>query len=343
MPFPGLRCRVLGRRRLLCAVQNYRFIHSLRKLRCLHFAGAKPMMLLPWRVSGARLQMPRDLQIAYTVGRMGVVTIADTYALWYGSPHTARFGFGRLVRLGLLRSFPRTDPLAPAWYSLTPQGLEWTAEQAGCDERELRAVAGIRRMHLPSMRNQLWTSVVLACREAPLTCIRRFQPEWELRPLKREDMRVVPDAAVTLGGPDKTSQGECSWLLELDAGTERTSVWRAKAREYVELRGAGRVYGVGVWRLLAVVPTAKRALTVAVAITAGGAGAFSYVGVIGNLVTGQAFARVLWPCLELAKAPAVAPSVSLIDGLDKPISEADQRARSTVDRVAPLETERISP
>jgi len=327
----------------LCAVQSHRFIHSLRKLWRLDLAEAKPMMLLPWRVQGARLQMPRDLQIAYTVGRMGIVTIADTYALWYGSPHTARFGFGRLVRLGLLRSFPRTDPLAPAWYSLTPQGLEWAAEQAGCDERELRSVAGIRRMHLPSMRNQLWTSVVLACRPLPSIRLRRFQPEWELRPLKREDMRVVPDAVVTLGGADKTSQRECSWLLELDAGTERTSVWRAKAREYVELRSSGRVYGVGAWRLLAVVPTAKRALTVAVAITTGGAGAFSYVGLIGNLVAGQAFARVLWSCLELAKAPAGASSASLIDGLDKPISEADQRARSTVDRVSPLETERIAP
>lgn len=301
------------------------------------------MMLLPWRVSGARLQMPRDLQIAYTVGRMAVVTIADTYPLWYGSPHTARFGFGRLVRLGLLRSFPRIDPLAPAWYSLTTQGLEWVAEQAGCNERELRAVAGIRRMHLPSMRNQLWTSVVLACRQLPSIRIRSFQPEWELRPLKRDDMRVVPDAVVTLGGSDNTNEGECSWLLELDAGTERTSVWRAKAREYVELRSSGRVYGVGAWRLLAVVPTAKRALTVAVAITDGGAGAFSYVGLIGNLTAGQAFAQVLWPCLELAKVPTTPPSVSITDGLGKPISEADQRARSTVDRVSSLETERISP
>jgi hypothetical protein len=342
MPRSGLRRRVLGRRRLLRPVQSHRFIHSLRKLRRLNLVEAKPMMLLPWRISGARLQMPRDLQIAYTVGRMGIVTIADTYALWYGSPHTARFGFGRLVRLGLLRSFPRTDPLAPAWYSLTPQGLEWAAEQAGCDERELRAVAGIRRMHLPSMRNQFWTSVVLACRQLPSIHLRRFQPEWELRPLKREDMRVVPDAVVTLGGPDE-SQRECSWLLELDAGTERTSVWRAKAREYVELRSAGRVYGASAWRLLAVVPTARRALTVAVAITAGGAGAFSYVGVIGNLVTGRAFARVLWPCLELAKVPTTAPSACLTDGLSKPISEADQRARSTVDRGSSSETGRISP
>jgi hypothetical protein len=324
-------------------VQSHRVIRSLRKLRRLDLIEARPMMLLPWRISGARLQMPRDLQIAYTVGRMGIVTIADTYALWYGSPHTARFGFGRLVRLGLLRSFPRTDPLAPAWYSLTPQGLEWAAEQAGCDERELRAVAGIRRMHLPSMRNQLWTSVVLACRQLPSIRIRRFQPEWELRPLKREDTRVVPDAVVTLGGPDKTSQRECSWLVELDAGTERTSVWRAKAREYVELRGAGRVYGASAWQLLAVVPTARRALTVAVAITAGGAGAFSYVGVIGDLVTGRAFARVLWPCLELAKVPTTAPSACLTDGLSKPISDADQRARSTVDRGSSSETGRISP
>ena len=105
-------------------------------------------MFLPWRVSGARLQLPRDLEIAYAVGRMGIVTVADTYPLWYGSCHTARFGFGRLTRLGLVRSFPRDSPLSPAWFSLTARGLGWTAEESGCDERELRAVVGIRHTNL---------------------------------------------------------------------------------------------------------------------------------------------------------------------------------------------------
>jgi hypothetical protein len=69
------------------------------------------MKMLPWRTAGVRLHLPRDLEIAYVLGRMGAATIADTYRLWYGSPHTARFGFGRLVRLGLIKKLsPRRFP-----------------------------------------------------------------------------------------------------------------------------------------------------------------------------------------------------------------------------------------
>ena len=69
-------------------------------MRCVDLTEAGPMSSLPWRISGARLHLPRDLEIAYALGRMGAATIADTYRLWYGSPHTARFGFSRLTRLG---------------------------------------------------------------------------------------------------------------------------------------------------------------------------------------------------------------------------------------------------
>ena len=303
------------------------------------------MMILPWRVSGTRLRLPRDLQVVYAVGRMGTVTIADTFQLWYGSPHTARVGFGRLVRLGLLRSFPRTDPLSPAWFTLTPKGLEWTAEQAGCDESELRAFAGIRRINLPalSMRNRFWTSLVLACRRLPSVHLGSFRPEWELRSLRSDSVPVVPDAVVTLVGAEATGERECAWALEADGGTERSAVWKGKASRYAELRTTGRLYGVADWRLLAIVPSSRRARSVAIAVTAGGAGAFSFVGVAGRLDEGRAFDGALWPCLELARLPALAPAASLIDRFGKPINEPDQRSRSTVDRVFPSETARISP
>jgi hypothetical protein len=303
------------------------------------------MMLLPWRISGTRLRLPRDLQVAYTVGRMGGVTIADSFQLWYGSPHTARVGFGRLVRLGLLRSFPRTDPLSPAWFTLTPKGLEWTAEQAGCEQSELRALAGIRRINLPalSMRNRFWTSLVMACRQFPSVRMGSFRPEWELRSLRSEFVSVVPDAIITLVVADATGERECAWVLEADGGTERSAVWKGKASHYADLRGTGRLYGVADWRLLAIVPSSRRARSVAIAVTAGGAGAFSYVGVDGRLDEGRAFDDALWPCLELTRLPAVAPTASLLGGFGKPINEADQRSRSTVDRVSASETGRISP
>jgi len=303
------------------------------------------MMMLPWRVSGARLHLPRDLEIAYSIGRMGAVTIADTSALWFGSPHTCRVGFGRLVRLGLLRSFPRTDPLMPAWFTLTKRGLEWTAEQAGCEERELKSMDSIRRVNLLalSMRNRLWTSLVLASRRHPSIRIGCFQPEWELRPQLPGHLHVVPDAMVSLVGHEANIEYRLGWALEMDNATERAAVWKAKATQYADLRSTGHLYGMADWRLLAAVPSLRRAHSVAAVIAAGGAGAFSFVGLAASLEGGHAFDQVLWPSLVLAKAPAAPPTTSLINGFGKPISEADQRGRSTVDRGIPLETGAITP
>ena len=303
------------------------------------------MTFLPWRVSGARLQLPRDLEIAYAVGRMGIVTVADVYSLWYGSRHTARFGFGRLTRLGLVRSFPRESPLTPAWYSLTPRGLEWTAEKSGCDERELRAVVGIRRTNLAaaSMRNRFWVSAALACRQRPGIRIGIFRPEWEIRQMKPESVDVVPDAFVSFIGTDGTVERERAWIVEMDAGTQRSAVWKAKAGHYAALRDAGGLYGLAAWRLLAVVPSARRALSVAVAITAGGAGAFSFVATAASLDGGQAFAPVLWSCLELARLPSVQPAAGLLDGFTSPINETTQPRQSAADRVCPSESGVVSP
>jgi len=303
------------------------------------------MTFLPWRVSGARLHLPRDLEIAYAVGRMGIVTISDIYPLWYGSRHTARFGLGRLVRLGLIRSFARESPLSPAWFSLTPRGLEWAAEKAGCDERELRAIAGIRRTNLAavSMRNRLWVSAALACRQHPGIRIGFFRPEWEIRRMKPAAVDVVPDALVSFIATEGTIERERTWIVEMDAGTQRSAVWRAKASHYAALRDAGRLYGLAAWRLLAIVPSARRALSVAVAITSGGGGAFSFVATAASLNDGQAFAPVLWSCLELPRSASIQPSAGLLDGINKPISENDQPSRSTADRVCPSETGVVSP
>lgn len=303
------------------------------------------MKMLPWRISGARLHLPRDLEVAYVIGRMGAATVTDTYRLWFGSPHTARFGFGRLVRLGLLRSFPREDPLSPAWFSLTTRAVEWVAEEAGCDPRELRALAGVRNFNLPALsaRNRLWTSLILACRNQPRVGIVIFQPEWELRPMKSESVPVIPDAITVLENKDVTDVHPHAWILEMDTGSERSAVWKSKASKYAELRGRGPLYGLGDWRLVALVPSLRRAHTVAKAVVSGGSGAFTFLGVMSALEDGRAFSRVLYPATAIAASLAVAPSARLVDELAPPISEADQQPRPTGDRVLSSETGEISP
>jgi hypothetical protein len=148
---------------------------------------------------------------------------------------------------------------------------------------------------------------------------------------------------VSLVSQEFNAERRCAWALEMDNATERAAVWKSKAAQYADLRGASRLYGTADWRLLASVPSIRRAHSVATAITASGAGAFSFVGLAASLEDGRAFDQVLWPCLALAKSPTAHPSASLIDSFGKPISEADQRCRSTVDRGLLLETGAISP
>lgn len=303
------------------------------------------MVTLPWRTGRARLQLPRDLEIAYAVGRMGLVAIGDVFPLWYGSPHTCRFGFGRLARLGLLRRLPRPNVISPAWFSLTDRGLAWTAEQSGCDERELRTVPSARDCSLGSMsmRNRFWASLILACRRRPEIRFERFAPEWELRPARPADVHAVPDAIVSLARPGVTGERRCVWMVEVDNTTERLSVWRKKAAQYAELRIGGRLYGYPDWQLLAIVPSLRRARSVSAAVAAGGGGAFSYVAVANALEAGQAFEPALWPCAELAHAPEAPPTATLAEELGEPVARADQRERSAVDRASSVETGAISP
>ncbi len=184
---------------------------------------------------------------------------------------------------------------------------------------------------------------MLACRNQPSVGIVIFQPEWELRPMKSESVPVIPDAITVLENKDVTDARQCAWILEMDTGSERSAVWKSKASKYAELRGRGPLYGLGDWRLVALVPSVRRAHTVARAVVSGGGGAFTFLGVISALESGQAFSRVLYPAASIAGSSTVDPSVSLVDAFVTPISEADQQPRPTGDRGLWSETGVISP
>ena len=116
-----------------------------------------------------RLNPERDLKVAYALGRLGLATVGDLWPLFWTSASTARFGFGRLTGLGLIRSFERSSPSEPKWYSLSPEGVDWVVEEAGCAVEELRAFSGIARVNLPTLtvRNRLWVSLALASARSP--------------------------------------------------------------------------------------------------------------------------------------------------------------------------------
>ena len=284
-------------------------------------------------LGGARLTLPRDLQVAYTVGRMGAVTVADVGPLFFGAACSARWGFGRLTKLGLLRSFPRRDPSQPKWYSLTETGLAWVSEQAEVEESELRRYAGLARMNLAALRarNRFWASVILACRRQGRVTLELFRPERELRRAKGTDVPIVPDALLVLGDRRADAHGSaeaarCShaFMVELDSGSERRAVWQEKAAAYGALRGAGPLYGAAAWTVLALVPSARRARTIAEAVVKEGAGSFTVIGLAAPLEGGAALDRLLWRATELAGTLDAPPAHSLLDALALD-SEAPER------------------
>jgi len=285
-------------------------------------------MTPPWTAPGARLHLPRDLHIAYVLGRMALATSLDTYPLWYGSPVTARLGFHRLVKLGILTMFPRAEATHPGWFTLARDAAPWVAEAMDCEETEFRVVSGIARANLLAVRarNRLWVSLVTSCRGTEGTRLALFRPEWELRRL-RAGSRVVPDAMFVLqAGGD----AEFAWFVELDAGTERLAVWNKKADEYAEALRSGALYGEASWNVLVLVPSERRARSVARVCAATPAASRVFLARQEAVEDGRALAPVLWSASDLASPSEVAELWTLL-GTAAPVKALHQRGPSAAD------------
>lgn len=286
---------------------------------------------LPWETAGVRLHWPRDGHAAYVVGRMGVVRSVDVWPLLYGSHGAGKIGFARLQRLGLLRMFPRAHLSEHAWYGLVPEAASWLAEAMGCEESELRIVYGVSRMNLSAVRdrNRFWAGVVLACRSREGARVALVRPEWELRRSREAGTRTVPDLQLVLEVSGEAGTEEFTWFVEFDAGTERLAVLEAKAKAYQEAARLGAFYGELGWRVLVLVPTPRRARSVAAAMARSGAEA-TWVAVQSELEEARALEPRLWSVAELAAEPKAGPRWSLVGSA--PIREGEPQPRSAADR-----------
>lgn len=283
------------------------------------------MRILPKK--GVRLNPATDIARCYLLGRFGLATVTSLAPVLWGSPHTARASLSRLARLKLVRSFPRATPAEKKWWALTPQGRDLVLDATGCEEHELRCVTGIRRLNLAMIeqRNAVWASCIRAARRSDAIRLAVFRPEWELRRMSANLMPLVPDALLVFERRD--GHGEAAVMLELDSGSERSTILRGKAEVYASLRSTAALYGAARWRVVFLVPSRRRALTVATAMVQGGAGSFTSIGLARHLQEGQVFASVLWQADELAREPQAEPRHALIEELltASPIDAADER------------------
>lgn len=287
---------------------------------------------------GARVNLPRDSLIAYALGRFGASTIEPLWPIHFGSYHTGRRRIRHLVRLKLVRRFPRRSPSEPLWYSLTRQGMEFVLEHIGCPPEEVQQVASINRLNLGALaeRNHLWSSLIRAARRSPTVRLALFRPERELRRMAMQavpPISVVPDALFCLElrtNHDPSSERDVPRLVamvELDSGSERSSQWRVKARSY---RAQSALYGAERWSILVTVPSIRRARTIAEAVSNEGLGNVTYLALATHLRDGHALERVLWRADELLVCREPEPGHSLLDLLSVP--HPAQRAGATDER-----------
>ena len=156
------------------------------------------------------------------------------------------------------------------------------------------------------------------------------RPEWELRRAREPGTPLVPDLEIVLEVAAASGLAEYVWFVEFDAGTERLAVIQAKAKAYLEAARRGALFGELDWRVLFLVPTPRRARSVAAAMMRCDA-VRSWVAVQSELEDGAALSPRLWAAADLAADAHAAPRWSLL-GPSDPIRESDPQPRSAADR-----------
>jgi len=274
-----------------------------------------------WPSLDPRMDRERVVRIAYLAARLGYFWVADAAFMFFKRPNTARFYVASLARRGILDAFPRRNPSDPHVYRISERGLEWLADEVGCDRAELWRPTTIRRqLNVMQVRavNRFWCSLAAAAAKHPHIRLHRFVPERQLRRMKVPSCPVVPDAMAVLrpaadGGTDAVAGSLVVVALEQDSGYERLKVWTEKTHGYLRAKRSTSFYGYRARDLvlLAVVPSRRRAVNVARAVAAAGGGSFAYLGVAAELEGGRALDAALWRAASLGMDPHASPDFSL--------------------------------
>ncbi|MGA7743193.1 MAG: replication-relaxation family protein [Polyangia bacterium] len=269
-----------------------------------------------WPFLDPRMDRERVVRICYVVARLGYFWCADCGFIFFKRKNTARQYPARLVKRGLLETFPRRSLADSHVYRVSERALEWLVDEIGCDPSDVWRPASLRRLNVPAARamNRFWCSLVAACEGSPIR-LHRFVPERQLRRFKAPGCPVVPDALFVLeasaeGGAEGASR--LPWFVEQDNSTERLKVWAEKIRGYRSNLPSGRLYGMRDWLLLVLAPTRKRAANISRTAVAAGGGDFTYVAIAAVLEGGHALDAVLWRASTLAADANAVPTDTLV-------------------------------
>lgn len=210
---------------------------------------------------------PRDLEFLRLLGMLGVVD-RDIYMLAAGfrSVTRANTRLLKLYQAGLLRRFfLGSGGGRKALYALSPKG----ALLAGVPFRGPRRRQGELLIGDFYVQHQLTINTIycaLARKPIPIPGVTfiRWLPFYEsIAP----NLKLIPDGYVELATPT----GKVCAFIEVDLGHENLSVWREKAKQYLQLALTGefeRRFHEQRFRVLVLVNSDRRLKSICKAVTA---------------------------------------------------------------------------
>lgn len=194
---------------------------------------------------------PRDRNVCIDLRRHHVLTVHQLTELHFPTARKARERLLELTQRGVLLRFrPQRDSgSAPFHYVLGELGAHIVAGYFGLDVR--RVITGLEEedwqlahsAKLPHLldTHDFFIALIKACREAPGYQVTRWWSESRCEREWRTDgfePLIRPDGQGVLVGP----QGEASFLLEVDRGTERGTRLTERLQSYEQFAGQLELY-----------------------------------------------------------------------------------------------------
>mgnify|MGYP000916873223 CR=1 FL=1 len=215
----------------------------------------------------------RDIEILESLAWAGVLSTGQIHRLHFQARRRAQRRLRELFDHGLVRAHLQGDALEREnVYTLSPQGLDLLVEHGAFPDGAPALV------HVPApgkLRHALLARhVFVELRRAHLDGALvlddfRFEGELAREPSFRT-LGIIPDALALV----RPSSHPETWAIEVDAGTETTTVLRAKFDKYARAFAAGMgLFSSPTLSLVVLAPRAGRLQTLATIASAAGLGA----------------------------------------------------------------------
>ena len=215
----------------------------------------------------------RDLEILADLAWAGVLSTGQLLALHFRARRRAQRRLRELFDHGLIRAHLQGEALEREnVYTLSPQGLELLVERGAFPDGPppLGRVPAPGKLRHALLARQVFVTLRRAHLSGALTLDDfRFEGELAREPSFRAHA-LIPDA-LALVRVDARSE---TWAIEVDAGTETTTVLRAKFDKYARAFAAAQgLFASPALSLVVLAPRTGRAQTLASVVAAAGLGA----------------------------------------------------------------------